>query len=209
MLVATASATIKSTLAKNRGWDLLKDFAPVLNLILNQNLLAVHPSVPATNVRELIALAKARPGQITYASYGNGSSAHLIAELFKMMAGVDLVHVPYKGAAPAVNDVLAGQVNLIFADVAAIMPHLKAGKLRPLGVGSAKRFDGLPEVPTIAEAGAPGFAGRRFLSQVAPASPPPAAIDTAHAPTAKMFRLPTGPHHLHVPAGIPDCGVPE
>src|SRR5258706_12511771 len=101
MLVATASATIKSTLAKNRGWDLLKDFAPVVNLILNQNLLAVHPSVPATNVRELIALAKARPGQITYASYGNGSSAHLIAELFKMMPGGAVAHVPRKGGARA------------------------------------------------------------------------------------------------------------
>ena len=161
LLVATASTTINQTLATKKSWDLQRDFVPVVHLVLNQNVMAVHPSVPANNVREFIALAKAQPGKLAYASYGNGTSAHLIAELFKMMAGVDLLHVPYKGAAPAVNDLLGGQVNIIFADVAAMLSHLKSGKLKPLGIGAAKRFEGLPDVPTIAESGVPDFEADR------------------------------------------------
>ena len=125
-------------------------------------------------MRELLALAKAKPGHVTYASYGSGSSAHLTAELFKLMAGVDLLHVPYKGAAPAVNDLLGGQVNIVFADVAAMLSHVKSGKLKALGIGSAKRFEGLPDVPTIAESGVPGFEAGGFLGLVAPAGTPPA-----------------------------------
>src|SRR5687767_11996472 len=117
LLVASASTAINTTLVKDLSWDFARDFAPVVLMVVNQHLLAAHPSVPASSVKELVALAKAKPGQVSYASYGSGSSSHLAAELFKMMAGVDLLHVPYKGAAPAINDVLGGQVNVLFADV--------------------------------------------------------------------------------------------
>src|SRR5207237_10267378 len=145
------------------AWDFAREFAPGGLMVVNNHLLAAHPSVPAKNVQELLALAKAKPGSGTYASYGPGSSAHLTAELFKLVARVDLLHVPYKGAAPAVNDLLGGQVNIMFADVAALLPHIKSGKLKALGIGATKRFEGLPEVPTIAESGVPGFEAAGFL----------------------------------------------
>src|SRR6476469_7316217 len=138
LLVASASTAINTTLMPNLSWDVARDFAPVVLMVVNNHLLAAHPSVPANNVKELLALAKAKPGSITYASYGPGSSAHLTAELFKLMAHIDLLHVPYKGAAPAVNDLLGGQVNIMFADVAALLPHIKSGKLKALGIGSLK-----------------------------------------------------------------------
>ena len=209
LLVASAATAINNTLAKNISWDLTRDFAPVVLLVLNQSLLAVHPSVPATNVRELIALAKAKPGQLTFASYGNGSSAHLIGELFKMMAGVDLLHVPYKGAAPAVNDLLGGQVSMLFADVAAILPHAKAGKVRPLGIGSAKRLSGLPDVPTVAEAGVPGFEGGGFLGLVAPAGTPREAIGALNAAALKSLAMPEVNERLNALASPPVGESPE
>ncbi len=209
LLVASAATAINNTLAKNPGWELTRDFAPVVLLVLNQSLLAAHPSVPVSNVRELIALAKARPGQVTFASYGNGSSAHLIGELFKMMAGVDMLHVPYKGAAPAVNDLLGGQVNILFADVAAILPHVKAGKVKALGIGSARRFSGLPEVPTIAEAGVPGFEGGGFLGLVAPAGTPREAINALNAAALKSLATPEVNERLNALASPPVGESPE
>ena len=209
LVVASAATAINHTLAKNPGWDLNRDFAPVVLLVLNQSLLAAHPSVPVSNVRELIALAKAKPGQVTFASYGNGSSAHLIGELFKMMAGVDMLHVPYKGAAPAVNDLLGGQVNILFADVAAILPHVKAGKVKALGIGSAKRFSGLPDVPTIAEAGVPGFEGGGFLGLVAPAGTPHDVVNTLNAAALKSLAAPEVNERLNALASPPVGESPE
>jgi tripartite-type tricarboxylate transporter receptor subunit TctC len=209
LLVASAATAINHTLAKNPGWDLNKDFAPVVLLVLNQSLLVAHPSVPVSNVRELIALAKAKPGQVTFASYGTGSSAHLIGELFKMMAGVDLLHVPYKGAAPAVNDVLGGQVNVLFADVAAILPQVKSGKVKALGIGSARRFSGLPDVPTIAESGVPGFEGGGFLGLVAPAGTPRDAIAALNAAALKSLAMPDVNERLNALASPPVGESPE
>jgi tripartite-type tricarboxylate transporter receptor subunit TctC len=209
LLVASASTAINTTLVPNLSWDFSRDFAPVVLMVVNNHLLAAHPSVPANNVRELLALAKAKPGQVTYASYGPGSSAHLTAELFKLMAGVDLLHVPYKGAAPAVNDLLGGQVNVIFADVAAMLSHLKSGKLKALGIGSAKRFEGLPDVPTIAEAGVPGFEAGGFLGLAAPAGTPPAAIQALNAAAQKSLALPEVRDRLLGLASPPVGGTPE
>jgi len=193
----------------NLSWSFPRDFAPVVLMVVNNHLLAAHPSVPANNVRELLALAKAKPGQVTYASYGSGSSAHLTAELFKLMAGVDLLHVPYKGAAPAVNDLLGGQVNVIFADVAAMLSHLKSGKLKPLGIGAAKRFEGLPDVPTIDESGVPGFEAGGFLGLVAPAGTPPAVIQALNAAAQKSLALPEVRERLLGLASPPVGGTPE
>ena len=208
LLVASASTAINTTLVPNLSWS-VSDFAPVVLMVVNNHLLAAHPSVPANNVRELLALAKARPGQVTYASYGSGSSAHLTAELFKLMAGVDLLHVPYKGAAPAVNDLLGGQVNVIFADVAAMLSHLKSGKLKPLGIGAAKRFEGLPEVPTIDESGVPGFEAGGFLGLVAPAGTPPAVIQSLNAAAQKSLAQPDVRERLLALASPPVGGTPE
>ena len=207
VLVATAAQAINHSLTKNLSWDLIKDFTPVVGLVQNQTLLAVHPSVPASNVRELIELAKRE--RLTYASFGNGSTAHMGAELFKMMSGVDMVHVPYKGAAPAVNDLIGGQVNVIFCDIAAILPQAKAGKAKALAVGSAQRFSGLPEVPTMAEAGVPGYEMGGFLALVAPAGTPRAAVDAINAATRKTIELPEIKQRLEALAGIPIAGSPE
>ena len=209
LLVASASTAINTTLVPNLSWDFQRDFAPVVLMVVNNHLLAAHPSVPANNVRELLALAKAKPGQVTYASYGPGSSAHLTAELFKLMAGVDLLHIPYKGAAPAVNDLLGGQVNIVFADVAAMLSHLKSGKLKALGIGSAKRFEGLPEVPTIAESGVPGFEAGGFLGLVAPAGTPPAVIQALNGAAQKSLAQPEVRDRLIGLASPPVGGTPE
>ena len=207
VLVATAAQAINHTLTKNLSWDLLKDFTPVAGMVQNQTLLAVHPSVQASNVKELIALAKRQ--RLTYASFGNGSTAHMGAELFKMMTGVDMVHVPYKGAAPAVNDLIGGQVNVIFCDIAAILTQVKAGKAKALAVGSTSRFSGLPEVPPVAEAGVPGYEMGGFLALVAPAGTPRAAVDAVNAATRKTMDLPEIKQRLESLAGIPIAGTPE
>ncbi|HEX4927707.1 MAG TPA: tripartite tricarboxylate transporter substrate binding protein [Burkholderiales bacterium] len=209
LLVASASTAINTTLMKNITWDFKRDFAPVALLVLNQHLLAAHPSVPANSVQELIALAKAKPGQVTFASYGNGSSAHLTGELFKMMAGIDLLHVPYKGAAPAVNDLVGGQVNVMFADVAALLPHVKSGKLKALAIASAKRFEGLPDVPTVAESGVPGFEAGGFLGLVAPAGTPRDVVARLNEAANQALAVPEVHARLIALASIPMAGTPE
>jgi tripartite-type tricarboxylate transporter receptor subunit TctC len=210
LLVASAATAINTTLSRNTiSWDLTRDFTPVVLLVINQSLLVAHPSVPASSVKELLALAKAKPGQLTFASYGNGSSAHLIGELFKMMADVNLLHIPYKGAAPAVNDLIGGQVNLIFADVAAVLPHVRSGKAKPIGIGSVRRFSGLPDVPTISEAGVPGFEGGGFLGLVAPAGTPRAAIDALNAAAVKSLAAPEVRERLIALASPPVGDSPE
>src|SRR5256714_5782498 len=208
LLVASVSSAINTTLMPNLSWDLSRDFAPVMLMVVNNHLLAAHPSVPANNGQARLALAKARPGAITYSSYGRGSSAHLTAELFKLMAHVDLLHVPYKGAAPAVNDLLGGQVNIMFADVAALLPHIKSGKLKALGIASAKRFEGLPEVPTIAESGVPGFEAGGFLGLGAPPGTPPALINALNDAGEQSLAKPGGPRRPKAPAGPPVGGPP-
>jgi tripartite-type tricarboxylate transporter receptor subunit TctC len=209
LLVASASTAINTTLVKGLSWDFVRDFSPVVLMVVNQHLLTAHPSVPASNAKELIALARAKPGQVTYASYGNGSSAHLTAEHFKMTAGVDLLHVPYKGAAPAVNDLLGGQVSVIFADVAAVLPHLKSGRLKALGLASARRFEGLPEVPTISESGLPGFEAGGFLGLVAPAGTPAPVIAALNAAALKSLQMPEVRERLLALASPPAGGTPE
>jgi tripartite-type tricarboxylate transporter receptor subunit TctC len=209
LLVASASTAINTTLFPNLPWDPTRDFAPVVLMVVNNHLLAAHPSLPANNVQDLLALARAKPGYVTYASYGPGSSAHLTAEAFKLMAGVDLLHVPYKGAAPAVNDLLGGQVNIMFADVAALLPHIKSGKLKALGIASTKRFEGLPEVPTIAESGVPGFEAGGFLGLVAPAATPPAVVNALNAAAQKSLAMPEVRERLIALASPPVGGTPE
>ena len=157
-----------------------KDLAPVTLMTVTTNILVVHPSVPARSVSELIALARARPGQFNFSSAGNGSLPHLAGELFKTMTGIDMVHVPFKGGGPAVAALIGGQVQLSFADPLAAIPAIKAGQLIPLGVTATKRTPGLPDVPTIAEAGVPGFEATGWNGLLAPAATPAPIVAKLH-----------------------------
>jgi tripartite-type tricarboxylate transporter receptor subunit TctC len=170
--------------------DLIDSFAPVALLGLSESALAVHPSMPVKSVKELIALAKARPGTIHYASSGVGGFPHMNTELFKLMAGVDLVHVPFKGGGPAILDVVAGHTQLIITSQIGLIPQINAGRLRALGVGSLKRSAGLPDVPTISEAGVPGYETSIWYGLFAPAGTPQSVIQYLHAEVANVVASP-------------------
>ncbi|MGE5139166.1 MAG: tripartite tricarboxylate transporter substrate binding protein [Rudaea sp.] len=190
LLVGGVPNTVNMTLYKNLPYDVVKDFAPVSRLTTAPNILVVHPSVPAKSVRELIALAKARRGELTYASAGVGSSNHLSGELFRVMAGIDIVHIPYKGGGAAVTELLGGQVSMYFGTTPSTAPHVRSGKLRALGVTSARRSPIIPDVPTIAESGLPGFEQSAWHGLLAPAGTPQLIIDKLNAEIVRILRLP-------------------
>jgi tripartite-type tricarboxylate transporter receptor subunit TctC len=163
-------------LYKKLSYDPLKDFAPVALVAVQPNILVVHPDVKAASLSELISLAKQNPGKLNYASSGAGAAAHLAGELFKSMAGLDIVHVPYKGAQPALTDLIAGHAQLMFATSASVIPYMKAGRLRALAVTTAQRSPSVPELPTVAEAGLPGFEATTWHGVVVPAATPAAVV---------------------------------
>ena len=171
-------------------YDPAKDFAPVIHAATVPNVLLVHEGVPATSLRELIAYAKANPGKLTFASQGNGSTGHMIGEQFKSMAGIEITHVPYRGAAPASQDLLAGHVSMLFDIVPLAVSNLQSGKVRALAVCAGERVKVLPEVPTIAEAGLPGMEAGAWFGLFAPAGTPPAAIAWLNREAKKAFELP-------------------
>jgi tripartite-type tricarboxylate transporter receptor subunit TctC len=171
-------------------YDPVKDFTPIMRTIDVNYALVVHPSVPAKSVGELIAYAKANPGKLAYGSAGSGSLPHLATELFKASTGTDMVHVPYKGGGPMVTDLLGGTVHVVIADQANLMPHVKSGKLRALAVASPRRSANYPELPTIAEAGVPGFQAVAWNGLVGPAGLPPDVVKRVHAAFAKVMALP-------------------
>ncbi len=168
----TGSHGIAPHLYRNLPYDAVKDFSPIVAVGMTPYILVVHPGVPARSVKELIALAKAHPGSLNYASAGNGSALHLTGEMFKSMAGIDIVHVPYKGAAPALNDLLSGSVQMTFNPGVVIMPHVKTGRVRALGVTSARRTRLAPDLPTIAESGVPGFEATGWYGLMGPRALP-------------------------------------
>ena len=170
-------------------YDPLKDFTPVILGVTVPNILVVHPSVPAKSVPELVAYAKANPGKLTYASQGVGASGHIAAELFKLQAGIDIVHVPYKGAAPAAQDLAAGHVHMMFDVVSLALGPIQGGRVRPLGVTTKQRVAVLPDVPTMIEQGAPVEIGAWF-GFLAPTGTPPAAIAWLNRETTKIFSAP-------------------
>jgi tripartite-type tricarboxylate transporter receptor subunit TctC len=172
---------INASLYRKINYDPSKSFAPVIQVGHLPNILVVNPSVPANNVKELIAYAKANPGKLSYASSGNGASSHLAGVLFNASAGVDLQHIPYKGTGPALNDLLGGQVSMSFTDVLTAIPYVKSGKLRALGVTTTERSQALPDVPTVAEQGVPGYDVSVFFGIVAPAGTPPERIAKLNA----------------------------
>ena len=158
-------------------YDPRRDFALITQVATQPNLLAVHPSLPAHNLKELLALAKRRPGQLNYGSSGNGSSHHMSGEMLKLMGKVDLTHVPYKGTGTAITDALGGHIELVFAGTAALMTHVKAGRLRAIGVTSEMRLASLPDIPTIAEGGLPGYEISAWHGMIAPAATPAPIVD--------------------------------
>jgi tripartite-type tricarboxylate transporter receptor subunit TctC len=177
LLLGTSSIMAAApSLTANRLFDPVNDFAPISLIATIENILVVHPSVPATNVRELVAYAKANPGKLTYATSGIGSTYHLGAELFASETGIRMTHVPYKGAAPAIQDVLAGHVSLMFDNMSSAIPNIKAGRVRALGVASLERYPALKDVYTIAEQGVPGYQTTIWLALFAPRSTPPATL---------------------------------
>jgi tripartite-type tricarboxylate transporter receptor subunit TctC len=190
LMMAQVGDAISMSLYSKLPYNFERDFAPVSLVGRIPFILVVHPSMPAKNVRELIALAKATPGTLTFASGGTGVASHLAGELFKRAAGIDVVHVPYKGQAPATNDLLGGQVSFMFSNPLSALPHLKAGKMRALAVSSPTRFSELPDVPTVAESGLAGFDVGFWLGAVAPAATPRAVVDKLNAETVRILRVP-------------------
>ncbi len=181
---------INASLYAKMPYDHVKDFVPVILVAGVPNVLVVHPSVPVNSVAELIAYAKANPGKLNFASSGSGTSIHLSGELFKVMAGVQMTHVPYKGSAPAMQDLLGGQVQLMFDNLPPSLPQIKAGKLKALAVTSVTRAPALPDTPTVAEAGLPGFEASSWFGVLAPAGTPPAIVAKLNAEIAKWLATP-------------------
>ena len=172
-------------------YDPVKDFAPVSMLYFSPMYLVVNPAVPAQSVKELVALAKAQPGKLSFASIGQGGSIHLAGEMFKSMAGVDITHIPYKGSAPALTDIIGGQVSLMFDAGVSALPQVRAGKLRALAITTAKRVDSTPELPTVAEAGGlPNYEATLWFGLVAPAATPRDIVNRLSQELAKILRQP-------------------
>jgi tripartite-type tricarboxylate transporter receptor subunit TctC len=196
LLLASTIHTINPSLYSKLGYDPVKDFAPLALIASTSQVLAVHNSVPVKTVKEFVAYAKKRPGALNYSSAGSGSQPHLTAELFKSMTGIDIVHVPYKGAPPAMIDLLAGQVALTFATAPSAVPHVKAGKLRALGVSTAQRITALPDVPTIAEAGVAGFEASGANGLVGPAGLPPPVVERLSSAVIRVVKEPAMSRYL-------------
>jgi len=187
LLMGGASNAINMSLFAKMPYDTLRDFAPVVWCVQGANVLAVHPSVPAKNLKELIALAKAQPGRLNFASSGIGSSNQMAGELLKMMAKINIVHVPYKGNAPALIDAVGGHVEMLFVGVPALVPHLQSGRLRGIAIGSLRRFSAIPDVPTFNEAGLPGYESINWFGLMAPIKTPREIVVKLNAETVKIL----------------------
>jgi tripartite-type tricarboxylate transporter receptor subunit TctC len=190
LLITPFAFAVNPSIFKKLPYDPLKDFAPITLAAATPNLLVANASVPFNSLKELIASAKAKPGRLSYASTGTGSSNHLSMEKFKQMAGVDIVHVPYKGSAPAVTDLIGGQVDLMFDNIPNVLPHVKAGKLKVLAVTSPKRSSHVPEVPTVIEGGVPGYEVSVWFGIAAPAGTPEPIITKLNTEIVKVLNLP-------------------
>lgn len=188
LLFTATPHVISASLYRALPYDALQDFAPVARIASGPYALVVHPGLGAASVAALIAAAKARPGEIDYASSGNGSAQHLVTEMFASLAGIRLNHVPYKGSGPAMQDLVSGQVKVSFAGIPNVATHVRNARLRLLAVTTAARWPGLPEVPTVSEAGVPGFDAALWVALLAPAATPAAIVERLHAALDKALR---------------------
>ena len=206
---AAGPLAVNPSLYAKLPYDPLKDFAPVTNLVNFPLLLVTHPSVPAKTTRDLVALAKAKPGQLTYASPGSGNSGHLAGELFNSMAGVNIVHIPYKGQGPAQTDLMAGQVSMLYSSIPSVIQQVKNGQLTAVAVGSAKRLPSLPDVPTISESGVPGYEAYSWVGLVAPAQTPPDIVRKIYRDVSDILKQRDVADKLNQQGALPVGDTPE
>ncbi len=190
MLIVPGGLAVNPAIRKNLPYDTLKDLAPVTQLASSPLVLAVHPSFPPKSVKEMVAFAKARPGEINFGTSGNGSPPHLAAELFKLLAGVRMTHIPYKGAGPAAVDLISGQIALYFMNALQVVPYVRSGQVRALGLTSAARSNALPGVPTIAEAGVTGYELTHWYGLLVRSGTPRASINKLQTEMVRILRLP-------------------
>jgi len=200
---------INASLYAKMPYDHVKDFVPIVLVAGVPNVLVVHPSVPANSVQELIAYGRANPGKLNFASSGSGTSIHLAGELFKVMTGVQMTHVPYKGSAPAVSDLLGGQVQLMFDNLPSALPHIKGGKLKALAVTSMARAPALPDIPTVSESGVPGFEASSWFGLLAPAGTPRDVVTRINGEVAKWLASTDGKEKLAAVGANAAGGSPE
>jgi len=208
-LATVSTHGINPAIYKSLPFDALKDFAPITNLAAVPNVMSVHPSVPAQDIQAFVALAGKEPGKITYASAGNGSVSHMMGELFKMASGTDLLHVPYRGVGPALNDTLAGQVDVLFDNLPSSLPHIQAGKLRALAVAAPARVASLPDVPTFAEAGLAEVNDSSWFGLVAPAGIPDSVKDKVHKAAVAALADPAVKERLNQLGAEPVGNTPD
>jgi tripartite-type tricarboxylate transporter receptor subunit TctC len=200
---------VAMSLMPNRGYDTLRDLAPVTQAVTVTNLLVVHPSVPAKNVKDLLAIARSKPGRLNYASSGNGTVTHLAGELFKLMGKVDITHVPFKGGAPALTALISGEVDLSYENSLVVTPHVKAGKVKALAVTGARRSQLMPELPTISESGLPGYNASGWYGLFVPAPTPKPVIARLNQEAVKALRMPDVVRTLSSQGAEPVGNMPE
>jgi tripartite-type tricarboxylate transporter receptor subunit TctC len=209
LLVVSSSHAINPAMYPKLPYDTVRDFAPISLLLSGPTLLVAHPSLPAKNARELIALAKSKPGTLTFASAGHGTPPHMAGELFKSMARIDVVHIPYKGNGPAYTDLMAGQVSLMFPNIATAIQYVKGGRMRALGVGSRQRSAIAPEIPTIAESGLPGYEMGSWFGLLAPAGTPITIVTRLQQEIARIFKQADVREKLFAQGVEPVGGTPQ
>ncbi len=203
------SLALAPALRSNLPYDVFKDLAPITLVVINPQILVVHPSLPVRSVQDLIKLAKSKPGQINYGSVGPGSPQHMGMELLKSMAGVNLVHIPYKGTAPAMTDLISGQISAMFNSMPSVLPHIANGRMRGIAVGSAKRSPAAPDIPTVAEAGLKGFQYVTWYALLAPAAVPKDIIAKINAESVKALSEPEMSKRLSSQGAEPAPGTPD
>ena len=209
LFMMTGTHTVNVTLYRNLGYNLAKDFVPVSLLGGTAYVVVVHPSIPAKSVKELVALAKARPGQIAHSSSGSGSGPHLAGELFKSMTGTKMLHIPYKGGGPSVIALVSGEASVGFTTTPSCIHQIQAGRLRGLAVSSAQRSPYLPDLPTVAEAGVPGYETTAWYGMMVPTGTPAEIIARLNAETAKALTLPDVKSRLDATGMVPKSSSPE
>ncbi len=209
LLLGSANLAMNVSLYGKQSYDPVRDFVTISLLASTPNVIAVHPSLPVRSVKDLIALAKGAPGQINYASGGSGSTSHLAAELFKAMAQVQIVHVPYKGTGPALIAVLSGEAPLTMAPALVVLPHVKTAKMRALAITSTQRSKAIPELPTVAEAGVPGYEASQWYGVMAPAGTPDGIVTRLHGELVKIVKSPDMSARLVAEASIPIGSSPQ
>jgi tripartite-type tricarboxylate transporter receptor subunit TctC len=209
LFMMTVTHTVNATLYRNLGYNLVKDFVPVSHLGSTAYVVVVHPSVPAKSVKELVALAKARPGEIAHSSSGTGSGPHLAAELFKSMTGTKMLHIPYKGGGPSVIGLVSGEASVGFTTTPSCITQIQAGRLRGLAVSTAQRSPFLPDLPTVADAGIPGYETSAWYGMLVPTGTPAEIIARLNSETAKVLTLPDVKSRLDATGMVPQTGSPE